>query len=62
MSLKVIKGWYEKDRWIHDSDIDDETLEVFNYLFTKTAENERPAAAELIWHPNREQPKLKLIK
>ncbi len=62
MALKVIKGGYEKDRWMHDPDIDDETLEVFNYLFTKIAENEQPGAAELIWHPNREQPELNLIK
>jgi len=58
---KVLKGDYEKNRRMHDPDIDDETLEVFNELFTKIAENERPAAAKYIWHPNREKPKLKMI-
>ena len=60
--MKLIKGGYEKGRWMHDPDIDDETLEVFNYLFAKIAENERPEAAELIWHPRREKPELKLVK
>lgn len=60
--MKVIKGGYEKDRWMHDPDVDDETLEVFNYLFTKIAENERPEAAKYIWHPKREKPELKLVK
>jgi len=62
MSLKVIEGGYEKERWMHDPDIDDETLEIFNYLFTKIAENERPEAAKYIWHPNREKPKLTTVK
>ena len=62
MSLKVIEGGYEKDRWMHDPDIDDETLEIFNELFTKIAENGRPAAAKYIWHPNREKPKLTIVK
>jgi len=62
MSFEVIKGGYEKGRWMHDPDIDDETLEIFNYLFTKIAENERPEAADLIWRPNREKPKLTLVK
>jgi len=62
MDLKVIEGGYEKDRWMHDPDIDDETLEIFNELFTKIAENGRPQAADLIWHPNREKPKLTLVK
>ena len=60
--MKLIKGGYEKGRWMHDPDIDDETLEVFNYLFTKIAENERPEAAKYIWHPKREKPELKLVK
>jgi len=47
---------------MYDPDIDDETLEIFNYLFTKIAEDGRPQAADFIWHPNKEQPKLKLIK
>jgi len=62
MSLKVIEGGYEKDRWMHDPDTDDETLDVFNYLFTKIAENERPEAAKYLWHPNREKPELKIVK
>jgi len=62
MDLKVIEGGYEKDRWMHDPDIDDETLEIFNELFTKIAENGRPQAADLIWHPKREKPKLTLVK
>jgi len=41
---KVIKGGYEKNRWMHDPDIDDETLKVFNELFTKIAENGKPQA------------------
>ena len=60
--LKVVQGGYQKGHWMHDSDIDDETLELFNELFTKIAENERPQAAKYIWHPNRDQPKLKLVK
>ena len=60
--LNVIQGEYEKDRWMHDPDIDDETLEMFNELFTKIAENERPQAAKYIWHPNRDKPNLKLVK
>jgi len=47
---------------MHDPDIDDETLEVFNELFTKIAENERPQAAKYIWHPNGENLKLKIVK
>jgi len=62
MSLKVIEGGYEKGRWMHDPDIDDETLEIFNYLFTKIAENERPEAAKYIWHPNRKKPKFTIVK
>ena len=62
MKLKTIEGSYEKDRWMHDPDIDDETLEIFNELFTKIAENERPEAAKYIWHPKRERPQFKLVK
>jgi hypothetical protein len=34
MSLKVIKSGYQKDVWMHDPDVDDETLEIFNELFS----------------------------
>ena len=62
MSLNVIKGGYEKDRWMHDPDIDEETLEIFNELFTKIAENERPEAAKYVWNPSKKQPKPTLVK
>ena len=62
MKLKTIEGGYEKNRWMHDPDIDDETLQIFNEFFTKIAENERPEAAKYIWHPNREKPKLTIVK
>jgi len=60
--MKVIEGGYKKGFWMRDPDVDDETLEVFNYLFAKIAENERPEAAELIWHPKKEKPALKVVK
>ena len=62
MSLNVIKGGYQKDRWMHDPDIDEETLEIFNELFTKIAENERPEAAKYVWKPSKKQPKPTLVK
>jgi len=62
MSLNVIKGGYQKDRWMHDPDIDEETLEIFNELFTKIAENERPETAKYVWNPSKKQPKPTLVK
>ncbi|MDO9566878.1 MAG: hypothetical protein Q7J15_09080 [Candidatus Desulfaltia sp.] len=59
--MKVVDGGYRENVWMYDPDIDDETLEIFNELFTKIAENGRPQAADLIWHPNRGKPRLKII-
>lgn len=59
--MKVIPGGYQKGYWKHNPDIDDKTLELFNELFTKIAENERPQAAKYIQHSNEGKPKLKII-
>jgi len=59
--MKVIKGGYQKDVWGHDRNAySDEDLEFFNE-FLRTIAKDRPQAANLIWHPNREKPKLKII-
>jgi len=64
MSLKVIKGGYEKGLWGHDQDAySDEDIEFFNE-FLRTVAKHRPQAANVIWDVSKRDkpPEIRLIK